>query len=69
MPAYPGCPGKEAVKWVSGQCCIFAMLLIVHDTTCYVWHFGIHMSYIISFEEHLKSVVVGCPGKKAVKRM
>jgi len=44
-------------------------LLIVHDTTCYVWHFGIHMSYIISFEEHLKSVVVGCPGKKAVKRM
>ena len=23
VPAYPGCPGKESVKWVSCVCCRF----------------------------------------------
>ena len=29
VPAYPGCPGKEAVKWLL-LCCLFFVCIILH---------------------------------------
>ena len=41
VPAYPGCPGKEAVKWLNGcrlvnlRCCL--LLLMLHGLCAVCW--------------------------------